>query len=102
MTVKRQLGTLEQHLALLGRLVEQYKDDFALRTEEAELLEQTVARVRQLADAKEFTSLQTYAEQCAAYYQQEREHTFFHDVETGKRIFAEIATAYRTIASAKP
>jgi hypothetical protein len=37
MTAKRQPSQLEQEIAALGRLVDQYKDDFALPQEEADL-----------------------------------------------------------------
>ena len=97
MTVKRQTSHLEEQIATLGVLVEQYQDDFALSTEEARLLTSSYEHLQFLANGKKTAETRTYAEECAAYYKKERASNFFNDQEAGQKIFEEIASAYTHI-----
>ncbi|MEK6921048.1 MAG: hypothetical protein AABX82_04145 [Nanoarchaeota archaeon] len=100
MTATREHENLKLALTALESLVEQYKDDFSLKTEEAELLKQTCSETKRLAQAKNFTAVRDYAMQCAAYYAEERDDKFFHVSETGKKIFTEVAALYLNISKA--
>lgn len=98
MTATRQTSRLEQEITALGALVTQYKDDFALRTQEASLLVSSYERVQQIK--RDQRACATYASQCARYYEQERAADFFNDAEIGRRIFAEVTRGYVNIQSA--
>ncbi len=101
MTARRQLSTLEQELLALGTLVEQYKDDFALPSPEAELLVSCYEETARLFAAKEITAGRTYARKCHDYYNTQQEGGIFNDTETGRNIFTHVAAQYLKIAEVK-
>ena len=73
----------------LQSLVEQYKDDFALTTIEAQLLVSCAQHSMELkGDAQ-----RDYARQCVEYYKRKRPDDFFNTPK-GREIFNIIADAY--------
>lgn len=99
MTGTRQRSLLEQQITALGRLVEQFKDDFALPKSEADLLVSCYEEMRRRSSGN--SSVEEYAQQCYSYYSAEQVVGFFNDDDAGKRIFAEVAKCYSQIAQVK-
>ncbi len=99
MTVTRQISQLEQEIAALGVIIEQYKDEFALPQGEAELLVSCYGHIQALGK-KDQQDTARYAAECAVYYRTQRDQDFFNDAEIGRRIFAEVTQGYVNIQSA--
>ncbi len=85
---------MKQQLQQLQDLVNEYIDDFSLPQSEAELLVSCAEHIATLKGNEQ----KQYAQQCAAYYRQERPDDFFISPE-GRHIFDTIADAYTRIAS---
>ncbi len=100
MTATRRLSKEAEELATLHALVEQYKDDFALPQQEADLLVSSYEETRRLFAAKETDAARAYAQQCHNYYSLRTQEGFFNDDETGRRIFTEVAAQYLKISEA--
>src|SRR3989338_7113706 len=98
MTATRRLSILEQEIAELGRIAEQYKDDFALPQIEADLLISCYEETRRLCRDK--SPVREYAQECHAYYNSEQQSGFFNEDETGRKIFTEVARQYFKISEA--
>ncbi len=98
MTATRQISKLEQELAALGSLVDQYKEDFALPQTEADILVSSYQETLRLFSTKETDAARTYAQQCYGYYSTEPALGFFNEDETGRRIFTEVAAQYLKIS----
>ena len=100
MTATRQQQSLEKYLATLGRIVEQYRDDFALPQTEAELLVSCYEETQRRFVAKETNTARAYAQQCYGYYNTEPALGFFNDDKMGRKIFTEVAAQYLNISEA--
>ena len=98
MTATRRLSKGEQEIAALHALVEQYKDDFALPQQEADLLASSYEETRRRFD--ENGAVREYTQQCHAYYNAKQQDGFFNDDKTGRKIFTEVAAQYLKISEA--
>lgn len=98
MTVTRQSSRLEEEIGILGSLVDQYKDDFALPQKEADLLVSCYEETKRHFVAKENDVVRRYAQRCHNYYSAQQQDGFFNDDEIGRRIFTEVATQYLKIS----
>lgn len=99
MTATRRLSKGAEELATLHALVEQYKDDFALPQQEADLLVSCYEETQRLFTANP-NEAQAYAQQCHDYYNAKQQDGFFNDDEVGRKIFTEVAAQYCKISEA--